>query len=501
MELPRSYGIVLHPTSFPGRWGIGALGEEARHFLDWLAQAGGRWWQILPLGPTGYGDSPYQAFSAFAGNPYLIDPEWVFARGWLAPEDPPPFPSERVDYGWMYTWKWPFLRRAYQGFLARARPEERGEPAAFEERERFWLPDYALFMALKIHQGGKAWPEWPEEVRGREPSTLQAARKALAEEIAFHAWTQWAFFTAWEELRTCARHLGIRIIGDMPIFVAHDSADVWAHQGYFHLDAQGNPTVVAGVPPDYFSPTGQRWGNPLYRWEVLEAEGFRWWIERIRTALGTCDFVRIDHFRGFQAYWEIPACEPTAVRGRWVKAPGEKLFASVREALGTAPILAEDLGVITPEVEELRDRFGFPGMKVLQFAFGGDEGNPHLPHNYPEGKPLLVYTGTHDNDTALGWYRAAPPRERNLFLAYLARQGIRLEREEEAPWALIELALRSRASLAMIPLQDVLARPSTARMNVPARPQGNWTWRYGGGMLSAELGSRLWGLARAAGRA
>ncbi len=491
VKLERSFGILLHPTSLPGPWGIGKIGREARAFVDWLAQAGARWWQVLPLGPTGYGDSPYQSFSAFAGNPYLIDPEWIFARGWLEREDPPAFPQERVDYGWVYSWTWPFLRRAYQGFEARAGAADRRAWNEFREAEASWLEDYALFMAFKERFGGQPWSLWPAEVRSRQPAALRAAQQQLAGAVRFHAWTQWAFFRLWGELRAYAAARGIRIIGDIPIFVAYDSADVWAHPEYFYLDAQGRPTVVAGVPPDYFSPTGQRWGNPLYRWDALEAEGFQWWIDRIRHALKTCDLLRIDHFRGFQAYWEIPAEEPTAVHGRWVEAPGDKLFTAVGQALGQAPILAEDLGVITPEVEALRDKFGFPGMKVLQFAFGGRGDNPHLPHNYPADRPVVVYTGTHDNDTALGWYHTASDLERGFLRGYLACHGIEVAEAADVPWALIDLAFRSRAVLAMVPLQDVLGLGSEGRMNTPARPAGNWAWRYRVGELTEELARRL----------
>ncbi|MFH1609708.1 MAG: 4-alpha-glucanotransferase, partial [Candidatus Bipolaricaulota bacterium] len=350
------------------------------------------------------------------------------------------------------------------------------------------------------HFKGAPWNTWPREIRQREPRPMSAARRALADEVGFHSWTQWCFHSAWEDLRAHARDRGISIVGDMPIFVAYDSADVWAHPEHFYLDDDGNPTVVAGVPPDYFSATGQRWGNPLYRWDALEDDGFAWWIARIRQALRTCDLVRIDHFRGFEAYWEIPATEPTAVRGRWVRAPGKKLLQALQAEVGQAPILAEDLGVITPEVETLRDRFGFPGMRVLQFAFGNGEESPHLPHNYPPHGRVLVYTGTHDNDTTLGWYRSAPPAERERARAYLAQNGIPLDRDEEAPWALISLAFGSRAALAMVPLQDVLGLGGRARMNHPGRPEGNWAWRYRGSALTEALAARLQALAVETGR-
>jgi len=500
MELPRSFGIVLHPTSLPGRWGIGTLGAEARAFLDWLSEAGAGWWQVLPLGPTGYGDSPYQSFSAFAGNPYLLDPEEFLSRGWLGVEAPPPFPEDHVDYGLLYRTRWELLRRAYAGFLRRGSGAEKGDLRRFAESEERWLPDYALFMALKARFGGAPWTAWPRKLARREPRALAAARRTLAEDVGFHTWTQWWFFRSWGALRAYARDRGIGIIGDMPIFVAHDSADVWAHPELFHLDEGGNPTVVAGVPPDYFSATGQRWGNPLYRWEVHAADGFRWWVSRVAHALRACDLVRLDHFRGLQAYWEIPASEPTAVHGRWVPAPGETLLKAIQHELGDVPFVAEDLGVITPEVDALRDRFGLPGMRVLQFAFASGDENPHLPHNYPEHGRVLVYTGTHDNDTTLGWFRAAPGEERARAQRYLARHGISLERDEDAPGALTRLALESRAVLALIPLQDVLGLDSSARMNRPAVPSGNWAWRYRAPDLAEGLAGSLRAAAQSTGR-
>lgn len=492
MELPRSFGILLHPTSLPGPWVCGVLGEGAKNFLDWLSEAKASFWQVLPLGPTGFGDSPYQSFSAFAGNPYLIDPEDLFQRGWITEERPPLAPAGRVDYGLLYRWKWDFLRRAFRGFLEKADPAEHREFRDFLERESFWLLDYARFMALKDRFGGRPWNEWPREFRLRAPEALLSWE---APDVRFHAWTQWVFFRQWQEIRNYAHARGIRIIGDIPIFVAYDSADVWASRELFELDEEGRPTVVAGVPPDYFSPTGQRWGNPLYRWPAHEAEDFRWWIARVRQTLRLCDLLRIDHFRGFAAYWEIPAEEPTAVRGRWVPAPGERLFARMREALGSLPLLAEDLGVITPDVEELRDKFGFPGMRVLQFAFDGKPDNPHLPENFPAHGRVVVYPGTHDNDTALGWYRSLGKEEKNRVLAYLAEKGIGVAEEREIPWALMALAFSSRAKLAVIPMQDILGLGSEARMNYPSRPEGNWTWR-----LTTEphpaLAKRLFALAQ-----
>jgi len=496
MELPRSFGLLLHPTSLPGPHGIGVMGPEARDFLRFLREAGGRFWQVLPLGPTGYGDSPYQAFSAFAGNPYLVDLRPLAEKGYLVLEDPG-FPQGRVDYGWLYRWKWPALRAAFRGFRAKASPEEWEAFQAFQERESWWLNDYALFMAIKAQQGGLPWNRWPFPLRMREEKALAKAQAELAEEVAFHAWTQWLFFAGWRALKEEAEALGLAIIGDMPIFVAEDSAEVWAHPEWFYLDEEGRPLVVAGVPPDYFSETGQRWGNPLYRWDVLEREGFSFWVARLAKALELFHLVRVDHFRGFEAYWEIPASCPTAVEGRWVKAPGEKLFDRIQEVFGQVPILAEDLGVITPEVEALRDRYGLPGMKVLQFAFDDGMENPFLPHNYPAHGRVVVYTGTHDNDTTLGWYRTASPHERAFLERYLADWGISFRQEEEVPWALMGLGMKSVARLAIYPVQDVLALGSEARMNYPGRPSGNWAWRLLPGQLTQEHAARLLAMAEA----
>ncbi len=490
MELPRSFGVLLHPTSFPGPYPIGNLGREARGFLAWLADAGARWWQVLPLGPTGYGDSPYQAFSAFAGNPYLIDPEVMLARGWLRRAEPPGGPFPRVDYGLVYRWAWPLLREAFSGFRERTGEDDWRVFAEFERQHADWLEDYALFMALKGEHGGAPWWSWPEPLKRRETAALAAARDRLAEETAFQRWVQWVFYDQWRALLAEAHGRGLKVIGDMPIFVAHDSADVWAHPELFQLDEDLNPVAVAGVPPDYFSPTGQLWGNPLYDWETLRRTGFAWWIQRIRHALKLADLVRIDHFRGFVAYWAVPAGASTAESGHWEKAPGEELFRKILDELGDLPIVAEDLGLITPEVEALRDRFGLPGMKVLQFAFT-DEDNPFLPHNYPESGNCVVYTGTHDNDTTRGWCEQAPPAEIEFMRRYLEERAIAFRSCADAPWALIELAMRSRCRLAVFPLQDPLELGSEARMNFPARAAGNWTWRYPAGALTPELAARL----------
>lgn len=491
MELLRSYGLLLHPSSLPGPWGIGTLGEEAKAFLRWAHEAGASWWQVLPLGPTGYGDSPYQSFSAFAGNPYLIDLGGMRAQGWLE-KDPPQRAAGAVDYGWLYQTRWPLLRKAYQGFKARAKPEEREDLAAFERQEQSWLDDFALFMALKERWGGLSWDRWPQEFRLRAPEALRAARQELAEEIAFQSWLQWRFERAWQELRTLAQTLGLGIIGDMPIFVAYDSADVWAHPEYFLLDPEGRPLEVAGVPPDYFSATGQLWGNPLYRWERMREDGFSWWIARLRSALRRYDLVRIDHFRGFEACWAVPFGAATAEQGRWLKVPGDELFQTALAALGSLPIVAEDLGVITPEVEALRDRLGFPGIKVLQFAFSGEADNLYLPRNYPPDLKAIVYTGTHDNETSEGWFQSLSPEEQARVLRLLEEEGIAVN--QGIAWSLIELAFQSSARLAIIPLQDVLGLGHQGRMNVPGRLGGNWSWRLEA-LPERELALRLSSLA------
>lgn len=498
MQISRSFGVLLHPTSFPGRWGIGALGNEAEKFIDWLATTGAKWWQVLPLGPTSYGDSPYQSFSAFAGNPYLVDVEVLIEKGWLdAEHNPAPeFPGQAVDYGWIYYHRWPLLREAYAGFKRKASSSDQSDLERFTEAEGFWLKDFALFMALKNHFGGKPWNEWSPELRSRSPEALEKAKAELSDEVGLHGWLQWLFYLEWNKTKQYAASKGIRIIGDMPIFVAFDSSDVWANPQYFYLDAEGNPEVVAGVPPDYFSETGQLWGNPLYRWDVMEAEGFKWWISRIQQSLKQCDLVRIDHFRGFEAYWEVPFGMPNAIKGQWVKAPGQKLFEAVRSALGDAPIIAEDLGVITPEVEALRDGFGFPGMKILQFAFS-DQSNVFLPHNYPDSGNVIVYSGTHDNDTTVGWYRTAPAAEIEFMRSYLAKEQIRCLGDLEVPGALAELAFKSVANLAVLPMQDLFSLDTGSRMNYPGKLGGNWAWRYSPEMLNKDLAEGLELLAKA----
>lgn len=493
MPFDRSSGILLHPTSLPGPYGIGELGPHARRWVDFLEAARQQLWQLMPLGPTGYGDSPYQCFSAFAGNPYLISLERLVEIDLLTADDlaaAPDLPAGRVDFGAVIPYRTAILIRAFERFVAGA-----GERAAFEvfcAREAYWLDDYALFMALKEVHGGRAWNSWEEGVRSRHPAALGRARRELAATVERQKFWQYLFFDQWLAIRRYANARGIRVIGDIPIFVSFDSADVWANPELFHLGPEVAPTVVAGVPPDHFSKTGQRWGNPLYRWDRLAARGFDWWIARFRSALVFFDIVRLDHFCGFEAYWEIPATEPTAVVGRWVRGPGQALFDALREALGELPIIVEDLGFITPEVEKLRDDNGFPGMKVLQFAFGGDASHPYQPHNFPRN--CVVYTGTHDNNTTVGWYAGAPKVERERVRRYLAPG------DEGFAWRFLLLAFASVADLALAPLQDVLGLGTGARMNIPGKAAGNWRWRFRWEDMPERLALRLGEVAELYGR-
>ena len=495
MAFPRSAGILLHPSSLPGDGGIGELGRHAYAWVDFLEAAGQRLWQVMPLGPTGYGDSPYQSFSAFAGNPYLLSVDGLVDDGWLRAEELAEvraLPRERVDYGAVIPAKLALLRRAAERFGEGADRADRDAFQAFREAEGAWLEDFALFMALKEAHSGAAWTDWDEPVRLRRGGALEDARGSLAEAVRRHAlWQHW-FYRQWGALRAYANARGVSIVGDIPIFVSLDSADAWAHPELYHFDASGHPTVVAGVPPDYFSATGQRWGNPLYRWERMAERGFGWWIDRFRSTLDFFDIVRVDHFRGFEACWEIPAAEPTAVKGRWVEGPGQPLFDALAAALGDLPVIAEDLGVITPEVEALREANGLPGMKVLQFAFAGDAGDPYLPHNYPRN--CVAYTGTHDNDTTAGWYAQAPEAERDFVRRYLARG------DDNLPWEFMRLAQASVADLAIAPLQDVLGLGSEARMNTPGRAAGNWSWRFAWEDLPEWLAPALLEMARVYGR-
>ena len=498
MQFPREAGILLHPTSLPGPFGIGEIGEQAFRFVDFMASCGVRLWQILPLGPTGYGNSPYQTLSAFAGNHLLISLEELVHEGLLRQEHLTPLTTlsaDRVDFGRLIPLKEEALKQAYNTFRSKPFPRLQTEFETFCHHQASWLEDYAFFRALKNHFGGVIWTEWPDELIHRKPQALRRWQDELAPAIDAIRFEQFLFFKQWSSVKAHANGKHIKIIGDIPIFIAHDSADVWANQELFFLDNSGNPSLVAGVPPDYFSATGQRWGNPLYRWEVMKQQDYQWWIERFRATFQLVDIVRLDHFRGFEAYWEVPAHEETAINGRWVPGPGAPFFEAVEQKLGKLPIIAEDLGVITPEVVALRERFEYPGMRVLQFAFGTDEGSKFfLPHNYPRN--CVVYTGTHDNDTCVGWFTSeswnhttlspeAIRRERERALQYMGSTG------EEIHWDFIRLAFASVANTAITPLQDVLGLGSEARMNLPGRPDGNWEWRFRAAMLTDGIQQRL----------
>jgi len=487
MRLTRSSGILLHPTSLPGPHGSGDLGAAAYHFIDWLVVAGQRIWQMLPLGPVGLANSPYMSHSAFAGNPLLIDLGELVSRSWLQQNelssgpDGSPF---KVNYDAVAKFRLMHLRNAASHFFERSIPKDRQDYDAFCRMNKEWLDDYALFQALDDEYDHRAWTEWDPKLVHRGASALASAAADLKAEVDFHKFTQWCFARQWNSVKKYANERNIKLVGDIPIFVAHHSADVWAHPGAYSLDPDGNPKIVAGVPPDYFSKTGQRWGNPLYRWDVMEKERYRWWVERFRTTFRFFDILRIDHFRGFEAYWEIPAREKTAERGRWVKGPGAELFKTVQRKLGKLPIIAEDLGLITPEVVALREQFEFPGMKILQFAFAGDPANHFLPHQYEPN--CVVYTGTHDNDTTRGWFEKASERERNFVTRYVRTDG------RDIHWDLIRLAEESVADLAIVPLQDVLGLGSEGRMNFPGTTTGNWEWRFSWEQVGPEHALRMY---------
>jgi len=504
MRFPRSSGILLHPTSLPGPFGIGDLGPEAFRFADFLAAAGMTLWQVLPLGPTGYGDSPYQCFSALAGNPLLTSPELLAQDGWLGSYSTPDFPEDETDFARVIPWKTALLESGARRFFSHASDGDRARFEAFCLAQAAWLEDFALFMALKRQHDMQTWTRWEPGARSRDPRALATWRQKLAEPVAVQKFLQFVFFEQWRGLREYCRGRRIRIMGDLPIYVAHDSADVWANPQFFHLDAQGDPTAVAGVPPDYFSATGQLWGNPIYRWDALAADGYRWWLGRFRAVLDMVDLVRLDHFRGFEAHWEVPASEKTAEHGRWVKGPGADLFHAARAALGDLPLVAENLGVITPAVEAIREQFGFPGMAILQFAFGADPQGPSFrPHNYP--RQLVAYTGTHDCDTTVGWWtsegqgestRSAADihKEREFARQYLNSDG------RDIHWVFIRTLLASVADTVLVPLQDVLGLGTEARMNQPATLGGNWRWRYRAAMLTPDLAPRLASLTALYGR-
>jgi 4-alpha-glucanotransferase len=485
MSFARAAGILLHPTSLPSRGGIGDFGPVAYSFVDFLASARQGVWQVLPLGPLGYGNSPYSSTSAFAGNPLLISLERLAERGWIdgAKLDGLAVGSRPVEYDQVFSKKMPQLFEAGRNFVRSGAADARRRFEDFKVKNSWWLDDFVLFDALRARYKLEHWNQWPSALAQREPDAIEKARAELDEDIQIRSALQFAFYEQWHALRQYCAARAIRVVGDVAIFVNHDSADVWTHRELFRLDEKAEPEVVAGVPPDFFSKTGQRWGNPLYRWDVMKERGYAWWIDRLRWATQNCDYIRLDHFRGFDQFWEIPAADPTAVNGRWVDGPRDDLFAKVREALGGMPFFAEDLGYITPEVYALRARLKIPGMSVLQFGFGDEGAHMYLPHR-AAGK--VIYTGTHDNDTVMGWWRSgAAEHERRNAEAYLGRP------DDGVHWAFIRAAQCSPASLSIIPLQDVLGLGSEARMNTPSVYGGNWRWRFDPAVLTNELAGKL----------
>jgi 4-alpha-glucanotransferase len=496
MPFPRTSGILLHPTCFPGPDGIGDLGWPARQFIDFLANSGQEIWQILPLGPTGYGNSPYMSFSAIAGNPLLISLELLVEQGWLGSEDlryRPGFDPDFIEFDRVIAWKMPLLHRAGLTFREHASAKQQTQFDSFCRIKAHWLDDFAVFMALLEANPGSVWTDWPQPLRDRDENALKQVHQDLADEIYCQKFMQFEFFRQWAALKEYANQSHIQVFGDIPIYVAFNSSDVWANPHLFQLDADKQPIVVAGVPPDYFAETGQRWGNPLYDWKTLESTGFVWWIIRLRESLELVDLLRIDHFRGFADYWAVPAEEETAKNGKWMEGPGAKLFTAIHDALGNLPIIAEDLGDIDQSVIDLRHQFDFPGMKILHFAFGGGSDNPFLPFNISPNS--VVYTGTHDNDTTLGWYEAAPDYERERFHQYLGCNG-----SDGIVWDFIRLALSSVANQAIIPLQDLCSLGTDARMNLPGTAEGNWRWRYRPEALTGAYSDRLRSLTQIYGR-
>jgi 4-alpha-glucanotransferase len=485
MSFPRAAGILLHPTSLPSRGGVGDFGPAAYRFADFLSSARQGLWQVLPLGPLGYGNSPYSATSAFAGNPLLISLERLSDHRWIDKSkiDGLSAHSGPVEYDRVFSQKMPLLFEAARNFLASGSSEALGRFESFRNENSWWLDDFALFDALRARHKLETWNRWPRELAQREPSALARAREELADDIRIRSTLQFAFYQQWHALRQYCADRAIRIVGDVAIFVNHDSADVWTNRELFRLNENLEPEVVAGVPPDFFSKTGQRWGNPLYRWDIMKQRGYRWWIQRLRWATQNCDYIRLDHFRGFDQFWEIPASDATAVNGRWVDGPRDDLFLKVREALGGLPFFAEDLGYITPEVHALRDRLQIPGMAVLQFGFGDEGAHMYLPHR-AEGK--VIYTGTHDNDTVEGWWQSgAAEHEKRNAESYMGRC------DDGVHWAFIRAAQCSPASLSIIPLQDVFGLGSEARMNTPSLYGGNWRWRFDENRLASEVAAKL----------
>jgi 4-alpha-glucanotransferase len=486
MRFPRASGILLHPTSLPGPHGSGDFGPAAYHFVDWLVSAGQTLWQMLPLGGIGPGNSPYMSTSAFAGNALLIDIDELAAHGWLKKDELVPdagFEAGRLNFAAAHGWRMHKLQLAAQRFAEHASAADRASFDAFCRQHDAWLHDYALFMSLSEHTHWRDWCDWQPALAKREAAALKAAAQQHATRVAFWKFCQWRFFEQWFKLKKYANDRGVQIVGDAPIFIAYSSAEVWSNQHLFELDASGRPTVVAGVPPDYFSKTGQRWGNPLYRWDEHAKQGYAWWVERVRFTFELVDIVRIDHFRGFAGYWEIPASEPTAIKGQWLPGPGDGLFKAIAKALGPMPIIAEDLGEITPDVDALRRKFAFPGMRILQFAWAGDSTDRFLPHNYEHD--TVVYTGTHDNDTTAGWWHAATDHEKHHLRHYLATDG------HDIAWTLIRAACASVADTAIYPMQDVLSLPTEHRMNFPGKESGYWEWRFTWDEVKPQHAQRL----------
>lgn len=482
----RASGILLHPTSLPGLFGLGDFGENAYRFVDWLEAAGQTYWQTLPMGEVGPGNSPYMSSSAFAGNVLLVDLAELASQGWLSPGDlipHPKFETNRANYALAKPFRLKRLRLAALRFFANPSEKMRQAFANFCNEEKSWLHDYALFMTITEQENGREWNKWPQELVRREIQAMRAMESDNSDEIAFWKFCQWSFSRQWSKLKRYANERGIRIVGDVPIFVALQSADVWAHQELFELNENGQPLVVAGVPPDYFSETGQLWGNPLYRWNEHEKNGYQWWIDRLKKALQYADAVRIDHFRGFAAYWEIQADAPNAIHGKWVAGPGEKLFQAFENAIPNLPIIAEDLGIITPDVVELRDKFKLPGMRVLQFAFGEDENNHFLPHHYIPN--TVAYTGTHDNDTTQGWWGTLSAHEKSFAQRYLGCDGKNIH------WDAMRALGQSAANTVIFPMQDVLGLAGDCRMNYPGLAEGNWEWRFAWEQVQPEHAQEL----------
>ena len=484
----RSSGILFHPTSLPGKYGIGTLGKEAYAFIDFLKKSKQKLWQIFPLGPTGYGDSPYQSFSSFAGNPYLIDFDLLIEAHLLSEEDLRDIffgdNEEHIDYGAIYNQKYPLLRKAYENFKSSDNNEMKGSLENFKRENSSWLNDYSLYISLKNHFNGLPWNEWAQDIKNREDGAMHHYRNELADDIEYHNFIQFLFFKQWGDVKRYANENGIKIIGDIPIFVAADSSDAWANPEIFLFDKERKPVKVAGVPPDYFSATGQLWGNPLYNWEKLKETNYSWWVERVRANLSTCDIIRIDHFRGFEAYWAVPYGDDTAINGQWEPGPGIDLFNAIKSQLGELPIIAEDLGLMTQGVIDLREATGFPGMKILGFAFDSGEENDYLPHTYT--KNCVVYTGTHDNDTLVGWFQKAKEEDRQFARDYLNSRA-----DDEIHWDAIRGAWSSVACMAISPVQDFLGLGSEARINTPGVASGNWQWRLKQGVLNNELAERI----------